>query len=59
MSTTAAIVGALGLVAVGITLITLYLTLVTLVVFHSLVILWPPNRVNDLRGCFTAMSPPQ
>jgi len=30
--------------AIGITLITLYLTLVTVVVFHSLVILWPPNR---------------
>jgi hypothetical protein len=30
--------------AIGITLITLYLTVVTVVVFHSLVVLWPPNR---------------
>lgn len=30
--------------ALGITLITLYLTLVAVVVFHSLVILWPPLR---------------
>jgi hypothetical protein len=30
--------------AAGITLITLYLLAVTIVVFHSLVVLWPPNR---------------
>jgi len=30
--------------AIGITLITIYLALVTVVVFHSLVVLWPPNR---------------
>lgn len=28
----------------GIALITVYLVLVTIVVFHSLVVLWPPNR---------------
>ena len=30
--------------ATGIALITVYLVLVTIVVFHSLVVLWPPNR---------------
>lgn len=30
--------------AVGITLVTIYLVVVTVVVFHSLVVLWPPNR---------------
>lgn len=35
--------------AAGITLVTLYLVAVTIVVFHSLVVLWPPNRASDDR----------
>lgn len=35
--------------AAGITLITVYLVVVTIVVFHSLVVLWPPNRASDDR----------
>lgn len=35
--------------AKGITLVTLYLVAVTIVVFHSLVVLWPPNRASDDR----------
>lgn len=35
--------------ATGITLVTLYLVAVTIVVFHSLVVLWPPNRERDDR----------
>jgi hypothetical protein len=31
----------------GIALITVYLVAVTIVVFHSLVVLWPPNREDD------------
>lgn len=34
--------------APGITLITIYLIVVTIVVFHSLVVLWPPNREEPL-----------
>lgn len=35
--------------AIGITLVTVYLIVVTIVVFHSLVVLWPPNRASDDR----------
>jgi IPT/TIG domain len=31
----------------GIALVTVYLVFVTIVVFHSLVVLWPPNRDNE------------
>lgn len=34
----------------GIALVTVYLVAVTIVVFHSLVVLWPPNRENDNDG---------
>ncbi|HWN43652.1 MAG TPA: IPT/TIG domain-containing protein [Thermoanaerobaculia bacterium] len=33
----------------GITLVTIYLVAVTIVVFHSLIVLWPPNRERDDR----------
>jgi hypothetical protein len=38
--------------AIGITLITIYLVAVTIVVFHSLIVLWPPNR--EVAGAIAA-----
>ncbi|HEX3129899.1 MAG TPA: hypothetical protein VH394_21380, partial [Thermoanaerobaculia bacterium] len=34
----------------GIALVTIYLVAVTIVVFHSLVVLWPPNREDENKG---------
>ncbi len=38
--------------AIGITLVTVYLVAVTIVVFHSLIVLWPPNR--EVAGAIAA-----